>query len=210
MFYFGNVTAHGTVYLYPERPPQDLVWVDPKGHTNFWCSVQGDTSGSSSSPRTEYRETLPNSGEPYNWTPGGVSHSMTGRVRLELAPSSKKVIVGQIHASKAPNPFLMVSWWNGFARVDFRPTPTGATVKVLSVPCALGEAFNYDLTIDANGLLRVTLNDLVYITQVSPLWYAYPFYFKAGAYVIDSDGPVTEGGWVVYEGVEVRSGETPV
>lgn len=203
MFYFGNITAHGTTYLFPEKPPQDLVWVDPKGHTNFWCSVQGLPSGSSSSPRTEGRETLPYSGEPYNWQVDGSVHLMTGKVRLELVPSSGKVIIGQIHANKASNPFLMLTWWNGVARVDLRPVPGSQTVKVLSVPCALGEAFEYKLEIDKSGLLTGTINGLGFQTQVDPLWNAYPFYFKAGAYVIDNDGPVTEGGWVVYEEFEV-------
>jgi hypothetical protein len=203
MFYFGNITAHGAVYLYPEKPPQDLMWVDPKGHTNFWCSVLGDLSGSSSSPRTETRETLPRSGEPYNWVAGEAVHTLTGKVRLELIPSSGKVIVGQIHAYKASNPFLMVTWWNGVARIDFREVPNGLTTKALSVPCPLGESFEYKIEIDKSGMLTVTINGLGFQTQVSPLWTAFPFYFKAGAYVIDNSGPETEGGWVVYENFEV-------
>lgn len=199
MFYFGSIIAHGISYLYPEKPPQNLMWIDPKGHTNFWCSVQGDTSGSSSSPRTETRETLPDSRELYNWLSGDAVHSMSGKVRLELIPSSGKVIVGQVHAHKAPNPFLMVTWWNGVARVDYREVPSGLSTKVLSVPCSLGEAFDYKVEIDKSGLLTATINGLCFKAKVNPLWTAYPFYFKAGAYVIDNSGPTTEGGWVVYE-----------
>lgn len=206
MFNFGNITAHGETYLFPEQPPHDLVWVDPKGHTNFWCSVQGDTSGSSSSPRTESRETLPESGAPYNWTAGGSVHSMSGRVRVELVPSSGKVIIAQIHAHKAPNPFVMVTWWNGVARIDVRPTPNGPTLKVLTVPCAVGEAFEYSLEVDASGVLHCTLNGQTYHVQINAEWAQFPFYFKAGAYVIDHDGPVTEGGWVVYEAFAVQQG----
>jgi hypothetical protein len=128
---------------------------------------------------------------------------MSGKVRLELIPSSGKVIVGQIHAVKAPNPFLMVTWWNGVARVDFREVPGGLTTKALSVPCPLGESFDYRLEIDKSGMLTVILNGLGFQTQVNSLWDAYPFYFKAGAYVIDNAGPENEGGWVVYEGFEV-------
>ena len=196
---FGNITAHGTVYLYPDVPPSNLVWTDPKGHTNYWCSVLGDTSGSSSSPRTESRQTLPESGEPYNWTADGSVHAMFGTVRVELAPSSGKVIVGQIHAHKAPNPFLMVTWWNGVARVDLRVTPTSSTIKVLSVPCALGESFDYSLVMDVDGRLGISINNSYYGLDVDSNWSEYPFYFKAGAYVIDNVGPETEGGWVVYE-----------
>lgn len=206
MFSFGNITAHGQTYLYPEKPPQDLVWVDPKGHTNYWCSVQGDTSGTSSSPRTESRETLPESGVPYNWVAGTDVHLMSGEVRVELAPSSGKVIVGQIHAHKAPNPFLMVTWWNGVARIDLRTSPTGAAVKVLSIPCALGESFSYIVEV-FNGAVNIALNSQIYSTPVDAAWNEFPFYFKAGAYVIDNLGPVAEGGWVVYEYFEVYHGE---
>lgn len=206
MFTFGNITAHGITYLYPEKPPCNLVWQDPKGHTNYWCSVMGDTSGSSSNPRTEGRETWPNSGEPYNWIAGSGTHYMSGVVRVELAPSSGKVIVGQIHGYKAPNPFLMVTWWNGYARVDLRTSPTGNAVKVLSVPCGLGQSFKYSVEVDESGKLHVFLEDMYYGVVVDQAWTAYPFFFKAGAYVIDNNGPINEGGWAVYEQFDVFNG----
>lgn len=200
---FGNITAHGQVYLYPERPPADLVWTDPKGHQNFWCSVLGGTSGSSSNPRTEGRETLPDTATAYNWSVGEALHSMSGTVRVELAPSSGKVIVGQIHGYKAPDPFLMVTWWNGVARIDLRTDPLVSASKILEVPCPLGQVFTYALIIDKGHSLTVTLNGEWRILSVSPAWDRYPFYFKQGAYVIDHDGPATEGGWVVYEASQV-------
>lgn len=202
---FGNITAHGQVYLYPAKPPANLVWVDPKGHTNYWCSVQGDTSGSSSNPRTESRETLPESGESFNWVADGDVHLMSGTVRVELAPSSGKVIVGQIHAHKAPNPFVMVTWWNHVARIDVRANPMGPSVKVLWVPCALGESFSYIVEV-FHGAVNIALNSQLHSIPVDAAWTEFPFYFKAGAYVIDNAGPVTEGGWVVYEEFEAYHG----
>lgn len=203
---FGNITAHGQVYLLPKKPPSNLVWIDPKGHTNYWCSVQGDTSGTSSSPRTEGRQTYPNSSENYNWTVGDGSHSMSGTVRVELAPSSGKVIVAQIHGYKAPNPFVMVTWWNGYARVDLRTSPLGNAIKVLSTPCALGQAFKYSLEINESGVLNVNLNGLKYSLTVDSEWEKYPFFFKNGSYVIDNVGEHTEGGWVVYQEFNVYAG----
>lgn len=200
---FGNITAHGRAYIHPDKPPADLVWVDPKGHENFWCSVTGGTSGSSSNPRTEGRETLPDTGVSCNWITGEAQHSMSGAVRIEMAPSSGKVIVGQIHGHKAPDPFLMVTWWNGVARIDVRTDPSGAASKVIDVPCPLGKAFKYSVSIDPSGYLTLNLNGLVAFLVVSRGWDQYPFYFKRGAYVIDHDGPYTEGGWVVYESCQV-------
>lgn len=199
MNYFGNITAHGTLYQFPDKPPADLVWTDPKGHENFWCSVTGGTSGSSSNPRTEGRETIPDTGMACFWSVGDAVHSLSGKVRVELAPSSGKVIVAQVHGNKAPDPYLMVTWWNGVARIDVRPGPSGSAIKALEIPCALGEAFTYSLTIGLDRRLTVRLNGMQYNHQVSTIWDAYPFYFKQGAYVIDHDGPADEGGWVVYE-----------
>ena len=195
---FGNITAHGQVYLAPNMPPSDLFWIDPRGHENFWCSVQGDTSGSSSSPRTECRETLSDSSISYNWSLGNQLHVMSGAVRVELAPSSGKVIVGQVHASGADNPFLMVTWWNGVARIDIRLHPDDNAFKILYVPCKLGEIFDYSISIDTKRLVKLSLSGKTYAAVVDKAWDQFPFYFKRGAYVIDHDGPVTEGGWVVY------------
>jgi len=112
---FGNITAHGTVYLYPDELPPELFWIDLNGHTYYWYSVQGGISGSSKNPRTEGRQTLPSTAVSFNWLPGSARHSMAGRVRVQTAPSSGKgkVIIGHIHAVNALNPFLMVIWWNG-------------------------------------------------------------------------------------------------
>ncbi|MDP4572257.1 polysaccharide lyase family 7 protein [Pseudomonas sp. LPH60] len=204
---FGNIIAHGTLYLYPERPPQNLFWIDHNGHTNYWCSVQGGTSGTSKTPRTESRQTLPDSPVSFNWIRGSAKHSMAGRVRVEKAPSSGKVIVGQIHALKAPNPFLMVIWWNGIVRVETRQQPGGFAQTLLEKSVPLGQPFSYSLQVDALGELSVTLDTLSANAAVSTTWNKYPFYFKAGSYVIDNKGPETEGGWVVYESFDVFNGE---
>ena len=203
---FGNITAHGQVYLYPDQPPADLVWTDPKGHQNFWCSVLGGTSGSSTNPRTEGRETLPNTATPYNWNVDAAMHSMSGTVRVELAPSSGKVIVGQIHAHKAPDPFLMVTWWNGVARIDLRTDPLGKAIKFIEVPCPLGQAFTYALMIEPDRTLAIVLDTVVRTVKIPQSWDQFPFYFKRGAYVIDHEGPASEGGWVVYERSQVLHG----
>lgn len=204
---FGNITAHGEIYLHPEKPPANLVWTDPKGHENFWCSVNGGTSGTSSNPRTEGRETIPDTATAYNWSVGEALHGMSGTVRVELAPSSGKVIVAQIHGSKAPDPFLMVTWWSGVARIDVRPNPDGPASKLLEAPCQLGRSFSYGLMIGLNGVLYAELNGVVKPVTISADWDKYPFYFKRGTYVIDHDGLDSEGGWVVYESGSVVHGE---
>ncbi|MEE1866897.1 polysaccharide lyase family 7 protein [Pseudomonas auratipiscis] len=203
---FGNITAHGTVYLYPDELPQDLVWIDQNGHTNYWCSVQGGTSGSSKNPRSEGRQTLPGTAVSFNWLPGSARHSMAGRVRVQTAPSSGKVIIGQIHAVNALNPFLMVIWWNGYVRIDFRDVPLGTTRTLLKKQIPLGQVFEYCVQVDELGKLTATLDELSASAPVNTKWSKYPFYFKAGAYVIDNKGDASEGGWVIYESFDVFNG----
>jgi len=207
---FGNITAHGTHYLYPERPPQDLFWTDQNGHTNYWCSVQGGTSGTSKSPRTESRQTFPDSAESFNWVRGSAKHSMTGRVRVEAVPSKGKVIVGQIHGLNAPNPFLMVIWWNGVVRIYARDRPGSKTRTLLKKAIPLGQPFDYSVQVDDSGELSVCLDTLSASAAVSETWDKFAFYFKAGSYVIDNEGLITEGGWVVYESFDVYNGALQV
>lgn len=202
---FGNITAHGITFKEGTKAPADLFWVDPKGHENFWCSVLGGTSGTSSSPRTELRET-DDAGQDFNWLGEKGLHVMTGTVRVEKVPSSRKVIVGQIHAHKAPDPFLMVSWWNDEMRIDSRPTPDAKTVTLARVKCVVGQVCKFALVVK-DGTLTVNLSGFANSQPIDVSWDDYPFYFKRGAYVIDHEGTADEGGWVVYEASEVVHGE---
>lgn len=200
---FGNVTANGKIYLYPALPPADRLWVDENQHVHYWCSVQDDAAGTSQYPRTEGRQTLPGSSESFNWTPGSGRHAMAGRVRVQSAPSSGKVIIGQIHAVNAPNPFLMVTWWSGSVRIESRSSPLGLARTLLEKPVALAQTFEYSAQVDEGGELNVSLDELSTNMAVGSGWKKFQFYFKAGAYVIDNKGKASEGGWVVYEEFEV-------
>ncbi|ERO65997.1 hypothetical protein P308_16615 [Pseudomonas piscis] len=73
-------------------------------------------------------------------------------------------------------------------------------------PVALGQAFDYSVEVDAQGELSIALDTLSANMPVGKSWDRYPFYFKAGSYVIDNEGPATEGGWVVYESFDVYNG----
>ncbi|KEY88735.1 hypothetical protein PC358_06280 [Pseudomonas capeferrum] len=71
---------------------------------------------------------------------------------------------------------------------------------------SLGQPFEYSVQVDATGELSVQLDTLFGNATVNTAWDKFPFYFKAGSYVIDNEGPVTEGGWVVYESFDVFNG----
>ena len=67
----------------------------------------------------------------------------------------------------------------------------------------LGDArASYSIEV-SDGRLTIVFNGKGFECPLDEAWSKFPFYFKAGAYVIDNVGPPTEGGWVVYENLEV-------
>ena len=202
---FNNITAAGIVYLNgTSNPPCNLHWRDPLGHWNFWCPVTSGTSGSSSSPRTEYRETEAETATSFNWRPEDfLSSRMDGVTRIQTVPSSEKVIFAQLHASGAPAPFVKL-FRNGQelrAEVRFRPSQTESPV-VIRLPVGNARA-SYSIEVTGGGQLIIVLNGERFECPIDEDWDQYQFYFKAGAYVIDNEGPESEGGWVVYENLSV-------
>lgn len=100
----------------------------------------------------------------------------------------------------------MVVWWNGYVRIEVRDVPLGVTRTLLKKQIPLGQVFDYCIQVDELGQLTATLDTLSASAPVSSKWSKHPFYFKAGAYVIDNKGDASEGGWVVYESLEVFNG----
>jgi hypothetical protein len=204
--HFNNITAGDVTYKLGDeiKPPCDRLWVDPRGHRHLWCPVTSGTSGSSSSPRTEYRETERDTGVSFNWLPSDfISSRLIGVCRIEMAPSSQKVIFAQVHAHNAPQPFVKLLQMGQELRAEVRFRPGYAeSPTVIRMP--LGDArADYSIEVTGVGQLVIVLNGLRFECPVDSDWLAYPFYFKAGAYVIDNEGPDNEGGWVVYEALEV-------
>lgn len=203
---FNNITAAGITYKSPESPPCHLHWKDPNGFTNFWCPVTSGVSGSSSSPRTEYRETEATTSTAFNWFPSDFpSNRMEGTARVLKVPSSEKVVFAQVHAKDAPTPFVKL-FQNGQelrAEVRFRPSDAGSPT-VIRMPFDGTAVYSIEVTEDSR--LIIVLNDQRFECPVDEDWNQYPFYFKAGAYVIDNGGDEAEGGWVVYENLSIFHG----
>lgn len=99
---------------------------------------------------------------------------MVGRVRVNQAASSGKVIIGQIHAFNALNPFLMVIWWNGNVRIEIRDVPVGVTRTLLKKQIPLDQVFDYCIQVDELGQLTATLDTLSASAPVNTKWSKYP------------------------------------
>lgn len=206
---FNQITASGVVYNLHEgqTPPCNLHWKDPNGHWNFWCPVTGGLSGSSEYPRTEYRETEELTSNTRNWKVSDFDNThMNGILRIVKVPSSGKVIFAQVHAVDAPGPFVKLFRLGDELRAEVRFRPGHTESPTVIRTFITGSTVTYGISVSRTGALTIVLNGNRFECPIDIEWHPFEFYFKAGAYVIDNEGDDTEGGWVVYESLNVFHG----
>ncbi len=174
----------------------------------FWAPVSGTSTNLSDYPRTELREAYAD-GTPRNWKYTEGTATLTARMEVNQLPSVGAVIIGQIHAKDNPYPFLKLSYRMdrgvGYLDVTLRRKPSDASSPVVltykSMP--LDTAFDYSFKVSPNGRLDVEVAGLQYSTTINTAWAKKAFYFKAGNYIPDNQGPATEGGRVTVHALQV-------
>lgn len=179
---------------------------DPEdGSMCFKTPANGATGGTSSHPRCELREMLPN-GEQHNWTAGseGGAHSLKAlcMVDSDSVGSGGQVSIGQIHAKDPNVPAIMLFYDNrdnqGAIRLSLKKKVTedlGESHRFapigLNVPGTHRTkpiAYELKLTGDAAGtvVFTATVNGETWSEKVSDFdahaWTTSTFYFKAGSY----------------------------
>lgn len=165
----------------------------------FWAPVTGATTGGSVYPRTELRETFKN-GKKRNWRYREGSHSLRASLEVTQLPSTRKVVIGQMHAKDTPRPYIKLVYREergvGYVNVELRHRPSDVKSPVVmtykSMP--LDTRFNYSIDVSRTGKLKVAINSLEYHGQIDKAWASKYFYFKAGMYTLDNQGPRSEGG----------------
>jgi hypothetical protein len=175
----------------------------------FWTPVTGTTTGGSPYPRTELRETLAN-GSQNNWQYSKGSHYLSASLAVTQVPSSGVIVLGQIHSKDSAAPFAKVVYRHmngiGYVCLEIREKPTNQDSKLalylVGVP--LSYPFSYSLAISNGNQLTAKLNSKTYRSTISSAWAGQNFYFKAGTYVIDNDGPTSEGGRAQFDALSVR------
>lgn len=172
----------------------------------FWCPVTGASTEGSKYCRTELREVIVPDDDDVCWAAPG-SHVLDARCRVSTVPSSQKVIIGQIHSySGKARPLIKLQFFKGRVEALVKKSPKeGRDLKLIFPDVGLGKDFNYQIKLE-DGLLGITVNDDVQSVNVyesDPEWAKQLFYFKAGAYVQDRDGPATEGGRVSFTQLKV-------
>ena len=162
----------------------------------FWCPVTGATTSGSSYPRSELRELLDPNDNSVNWTGYG-THILDTRCKVMQLPSTKKVIVGQIHCfTGAARPLLKLQYNNGTIDALVKESPNSDTdthFPFANVGLSNNIAYQFRMV---DGWLSMIVNGAtqsVNVFQTDPAWTNQGLYFKAGDYCQDNSGSSTEG-----------------
>jgi hypothetical protein len=180
---------------------QDYYFKADNGSIFFWAPVNGTTTDSASYPRSELRETFADS-KLRNWTYPSADNFLRAAVAVNQAPSTGKVVIGQIHAYGSSKPMVKLEFQyktktataNIVAKV--RTTPLDEEGQVITVLSGvkLNQRFTYTLHLTPKGSLVINVNSAQWSTVMDPSWAPKPLYFKAGVYTQDNEGNETEAG----------------
>jgi len=178
----------------------------------FWCPVAGATTEGSDYSRTELREVIDPQDDNQCWAAPG-THVLKARCRVAAVPSSQKVIIGQIHSSTGKaRPLIKLQFFKGRVEALVKESPSkGRDLKLTFPDVGLDNDFDYRIEL-RDGILSIAVNDIVQTVNVyekDPEWAQQKFYFKAGAYVQDDEGPTTEGGRVAFSLLHVSHSTIP-
>ncbi|MHA6494803.1 polysaccharide lyase family 7 protein [Pseudomonas borbori] len=194
------------------RPAQLRGYASPYFHLGdggdmvFVAPASGGTTENSRYPRSELREVMDPGDDNRNWSGEG-SHQLRARCQVLQAPSTEKIIVGQIHGFDA-RPLVKLQWEKGKVKALIKRHPSGSNADLSHVFRAqVGkQPFSYRLEVQ-DGVLTVEVNGEQFTHDfygADPEWRDVQFFFKAGAYVQASGGNADEVGKVVFSELSVR------
>jgi hypothetical protein len=200
-----------------EIPPAQLMAgsVNQFFHTGadgamvFWCPVTGGTTRGSSYPRSELRELLDPGDDNVNWTGYG-RHSLRAQCKVTRIPSSKKVIIGQIHGfGDGVYPLIKLQFNNGAVEALVKQSPnSGNDTRFTFATVGLNDLITYRIKL-VDGLLTMRVNGTTHsvnVFETDPAWTNHSFYFKAGNYCQDNSGATNEGAVVSFYELSVAHG----
>ena len=172
----------------------------------FWCPVIGSTTEGTQFPRCELREMLNPEDPSANWTSKG-RHALTARCRVLQVPSNPKVVIGQIHShSGKAKPLVKLQFCKGRIEALVKSSPTkGEDIKLVWPEVGLNGDIEYEIIVhdDVLSLMVNGVTQTQNIKENDPQWLDQTFYFKAGAYPQDNEGPATEGTRVSFSDLRV-------
>ena len=153
----------------------------------FMAPAGAGSTRNSDYPRAELRELLDPGDDNRNWSGEGF-HQLEASAQVLRAPSTQKIIVGQIHGFDA-RPLVKLQWHKGRLKALIKRHPTGGNQDIshtFAAPVG-NQPFAYRIEV-RDGVLAVDVagerieHDFY---KADPAWRDVAFYFKAGAYVQD-------------------------
>lgn len=181
------------------------------GTVFFWAPVTGATTSNAIYPRSELRETN-SDGTLRNWLYPSADNTLRATVTVNQVPSTGKIVIGQIHTKDSTSPMVKLEYQyktysstgNIVAKVRMRPDDETGQVITIATGVTLNRSFSYMIHLSPKGALGITAAGYNWRTTVDPSWKVKPLYFKAGVYVQDNTGYVTEGGKVTFSLLEIK------
>ncbi|WP_458131339.1 polysaccharide lyase family 7 protein [Pseudomonas sp. R3-41] len=181
------------------------------GTVFFWAPVTGATTANAIYPRSELRETN-SDGTLCNWLYPSADNTLRATVTVNQVPSTGKIVIGQIHTKDSTSPMVKLEYQyktysstgNIVAKVRLRPDDATGQVITIATGVTLNRSFSYMIHLSPKGALGITAAGYNWRTTVDPSWKVKPLYFKAGVYVQDNTGYVTEGGKVTFSLLEIK------
>jgi arylsulfatase A-like enzyme len=185
---------------------------DVKGAMVFWCPAQGATTEGTQFPRSELREMLDPNNPAINWRSSG-THTLKAQCRITQLPSYPKIVIGQIHSySGKSKPLVKLQYYKGRIEALVKLSPTKGEDRKLTFPgVELNSDISWQLELQ-DGVLSVTVNGMTQqenIVQNDADWANQTFYFKAGAYPQDNEGPASEGTRVTFSQLKTSHVDKP-
>jgi PKD repeat protein len=182
-------------------------YTGPDGAMTFWAWVVGATTDKSGYPRSELRELLSPPATDTNWVGYG-THILDGQCKVLQLPSTKKVIIGQIHGyTGAALPLVKVEYANGTLEgiIKTNANDDGSDFTYTFGSTGLSNSITYEIKV-VNGLVTIAMNGITNSLNVfhsDPAWATNTLYFKAGDYCQDNSGPTNEGARIAFYALTV-------
>jgi hypothetical protein len=197
----GNAAEVSAAQLVADYTNALYFYTGPDGAMVFWCPVIGAHTTTSSYPRSELRELLSPPSSSSNWLAWG-THVLDAQCKVSQMPSSKKVIIGQIHSYTGnAYPLIKLQFNNGTIEALVKHSPSSdADTKYTFMNVGLSNLISYQIKM-LDGLLSLAVNgstQSVNLFQTDPAWAQQTMYYKAGNYCQDNAGTTNEGALVSF------------
>jgi len=207
----GGITGEATEIKNPQLQTysSQFFYTGPDGAMVFWSPVQGATTANATDPRSELRELIDPRSSTVNWPAEG-THILRAQCKVTQQPDSGAVMIGQIHGYPVQR-LVKLQYNNGQLQAYIRNKIASSGDTKFTYTVATNALITYEIKV-VDGVASVTVNGVTrshnfYATDSA--WRNSKYYFKAGAYLQDNSGPVTEGGRVSFYQISVNHGETP-